>query len=91
MRAMILAAGRGERLRPLTDTTPKPLLDVDGRSLIEHHLENLAMAGFREIVINLAHLGDMIQDRLGNGTTWGLNAMFGHRIGQRAPVNRSGN
>jgi MurNAc alpha-1-phosphate uridylyltransferase len=76
MRAMILAAGRGERLRPLTDTTPKPLLDVDGRSLIEHHLEKLAMAGFREVVINLAHLGDMIRDRLGNGSGWGLNIHY---------------
>jgi MurNAc alpha-1-phosphate uridylyltransferase len=76
MRAMILAAGRGERLRPLTDTTPKPLLDVDGRSLIEHHLEKLAMAGFREVVINLAHLGDMIRDRLGNGSEWGLNIHY---------------
>jgi MurNAc alpha-1-phosphate uridylyltransferase len=76
MRAMILAAGRGKRLRPLTDTTPKPLLDVDGRPLIEHHLENLAMAGFREVVINLAHLGDMIQDRLGNGARWGLNIHY---------------
>jgi MurNAc alpha-1-phosphate uridylyltransferase len=76
MRAMILAAGRGERLRPLTDTTPKPLLDIDGRSLIEHHLEKLAMAGFREVVINLAHLGDMIRDRLGNGSEWGLNIHY---------------
>lgn len=76
MRAMILAAGRGERLRPLTDITPKPLLDIDGRPLIEHHLERLAAAGFREIVINLAHLGDMIRDALGNGSTWGLNIHY---------------
>ena len=62
MRAMILAAGRGERLRPLTDTTPKPLLEVGGKLLIEHHLENLAIAGFREVVINLSHLGDKIRD-----------------------------
>ncbi len=65
MRAMILAAGRGERLRPQTDTVPKPLFDVDGKSLIEHHLEKLAQAGFREIVINLDHLGDMIRGALG--------------------------
>ena len=76
MRAMILAAGRGERLRPLTDTTPKPLLDVGGRSLIEYHLERLANAGFREIVINLSHHGDQIQNKLGNGSTWGLNIHY---------------
>lgn len=76
MRAMILAAGRGERLRPLTDTTPKPLLEVGGRPLIEHHLEKLAQAGFREVVINLAHLGDMIRDTLGNGSNWGLNIHY---------------
>ena len=76
MRAMILAAGRGERLRPLTDSTPKPLLEVDGRPLIEHHLEGLATAGFREVVINLAHLGDMISDKLGDGSNWGLNIHY---------------
>ena len=76
MRAMILAAGRGERLRPLTDTTPKPLLDIDGRPMIEHHLEKLAVAGFREVVINLAHLGDMIRDRLGSGSKWSLNIHY---------------
>jgi MurNAc alpha-1-phosphate uridylyltransferase len=76
MRAMILAAGRGERLRPLTDTTPKPLLDINGKTLIEYHLERLADTGFREIVINLAHLGEMIRDRLGNGSTWGLNIHY---------------
>lgn len=76
MRAMILAAGRGERLRPLTDTTPKPLLEVHGKPLIEHHLERLAHAGFREIVINLAHQGDMIRDALGDGSTWGLNINY---------------
>jgi MurNAc alpha-1-phosphate uridylyltransferase len=76
MRAMILAAGRGERLRPLTDTTPKPLLDIDGHSLIEHHLQRLASAGFREVVINLAHLGHLIRDTLGNGSRWGLNIHY---------------
>ena len=76
MRAMILAAGRGERLRPLTDTKPKPLLEVAGRPLIAHHLERLASAGFREVVINLAHLGDMIRDTLGDGTHWGLNLHY---------------
>jgi MurNAc alpha-1-phosphate uridylyltransferase len=96
MRAMILAAGRGERLRPLTDTTPKPLIKVGGRSLIEHHLENLAQTGFREVVINLAHLGDTIRDTLGNGSTWGLNIHYsqeppgaldtGGGIGQALPL-----
>jgi len=76
MRAMILAAGRGERLRPLTDTTPKPLFEAGGQSLIERHLEKLALAGFREIVINLAHLGDLIRDTLGNGSNWGLNIHY---------------
>jgi MurNAc alpha-1-phosphate uridylyltransferase len=73
---MILAAGRGERLRPLTDSTPKPLIDVGGKSLIEHHLERLAQTGFREVVINLAHQGDLIRDTLGNGSTWGLNIHY---------------
>ncbi len=76
MRAMILAAGRGERLRPLTDTTPKPLLEVGGKPLIEHHLERLAAAGFREVVINLSHLGDKIRETLGNGSAWGLNIRY---------------
>ena len=76
MRAMILAAGRGERLRPLTDDIPKPLLDVHGRPLIAHHLENLAAAGFREVVVNLAHLGGMIRETLGDGRRWGLNIHY---------------
>jgi len=76
MRAMILAAGRGERLRPLTDTTPKPLLEAGGRSLIGYHLAALATAGFREIVINLAHLGEQIRDTLGDGSAWGLNIHY---------------
>lgn len=76
MRAMILAAGRGERLRPLTDAVPKPLLEVHGQPLIAHHLEKLAAAGFREVVINLAHLGDQIRDTLGDGSGWGLNIHY---------------
>jgi MurNAc alpha-1-phosphate uridylyltransferase len=76
MRAIILAAGRGERLRPLTDKTPKPLLEVGGRALIEYHLERLSSAGFREIVINLAHKGELIRDVLGDGSKWGLNIHY---------------
>ncbi len=76
MRAMILAAGRGERLRPLTDTIPKPLLDIGGKTLIEVHLDRLAQAGFREIVINLAHRGELIRETLGDGSAWGLNIHY---------------
>jgi MurNAc alpha-1-phosphate uridylyltransferase len=76
MRAMILAAGRGERMRPLTDHTPKPLLQAGGRALIEHHLAHLARAGYREVVINLAHLGDQIRARLGDGAAYGLHIRY---------------
>lgn len=74
--AMILAAGRGERLRPLTDRTPKPLIDVGGRPLIEHHLERLAAAGVERAVINLAHLGERIRTHLGDGGRWGLSIEY---------------
>ncbi|MFO7582569.1 N-acetylmuramate alpha-1-phosphate uridylyltransferase MurU [Guyparkeria sp.] len=74
--AMILAAGRGERLRPLTDHTPKPLIDVGGRPLIEHHLERLAAAGIERVVINLAHLGEQIRAHLGDGRRWGLSLEY---------------
>jgi MurNAc alpha-1-phosphate uridylyltransferase len=73
MRAMILAAGRGDRLRPLTDELPKPLVEVAGKPLIEYHLEALARAGFREVVINQGHLGDLLPEMLGNGSRWGVN------------------
>jgi len=76
MRAMILAAGRGERLRPLTDSTPKPLIEIAGQTLIERHLQKLALAGFHEVVINLAYLGDMIRETLGDGSRWGLNIRY---------------
>ncbi len=71
MKAMILAAGRGERMRPLTDDTPKPLLEVGGRALIEHHVDALVGAGFRELVINHARLGHLIEARLGDGSRYG--------------------
>lgn len=70
---MILAAGRGERMRPLTDSCPKPLLRVGGKALIEWHLERLARTGFRQIIINHAHLGSMLEQALGDGSRWGLN------------------
>ncbi|MGY6588917.1 MAG: N-acetylmuramate alpha-1-phosphate uridylyltransferase MurU [Wenzhouxiangella sp.] len=76
MKAMILAAGRGERLRPLTDHTPKPLLKVGKRCLIEHHLVRLADAGFSEIVINLGWLGEQIREALGNGQRYGLDIRY---------------
>jgi MurNAc alpha-1-phosphate uridylyltransferase len=71
-RAFILAAGRGERLRPLTDATPKPLIEVAGRPLIEHQLLRLRAAGVRRAVINLGWLGAQIRDRLGDGSRLGL-------------------
>lgn len=76
MRAMILAAGRGERLRPLTDRIPKPLIEVAGKPLIEHHLERLADAGFREVVVNLSHLGNMIEASLGDGSRFDLDIEY---------------
>jgi N-acetyl-alpha-D-muramate 1-phosphate uridylyltransferase len=73
---MILAAGRGERMRPLTDRTPKPLLPVAGKPLIVWHLERLARAGIRDIVINHAHLGDQIEALLGDGDAWGVSIRY---------------
>lgn len=72
MKAMILAAGKGERLRPLTLHTPKPLVCVGGVPLIEYHLRALAAAGFTDIVINHAWLGQQIEDHLGDGTRFGV-------------------
>ena len=74
--AMILAAGRGERMRPLTDHTPKALLSVGGKPLIFWHLEKLAAAGFRKVVINHAHLGAQIEALVGNGSRWQLNVKY---------------
>jgi len=76
MKAMLLAAGRGERLRPLTDRTPKPLLEVRGEPLIGWHLRALARAGVREVVINLAWLGGQIRARVGDGARYGLAVQY---------------
>lgn len=76
MKAMILAAGRGERMRPLTDHTPKPLLQAGGRPLIEYHILALVAAGFRELVINHAHLGDRIERSLGDGSGLGVSIHY---------------
>jgi len=73
---MMLAAGRGERMRPLTDQTPKPLLTVRGKPLIAYHLEKLSRLGIRDVVINLAWLGDRIRTALGDGAQWNLNIHY---------------
>mgnify|MGYP000724506562 CR=1 FL=1 len=76
MKAMILAAGRGERMRPLTDDCPKPLLTAGGHPLIVHHLQRLRAAGIVEIVINHAHLGHLIEAALGNGARFGVRISY---------------
>lgn len=76
MRAMILAAGRGERMRPLTDHTPKPLLQAGGKPLIVWHIERLVRAGITELVINHAHLGAQIEAALGNGSQFGAHIRY---------------
>lgn len=76
MKAMILAAGRGERMRPLTDELPKPLLQAGPHCLIEYHLYQLAEAGFHEVVINVAWLGEKIIEHLGNGERYGLQICY---------------
>ena len=73
---MILAAGYGKRLRPLTDHTPKPLVSIGGKPMIVHHLEKLAKAGVEEVVINLGHLGSKIPEFLGDGCNWGLSIEY---------------
>jgi len=76
MKAMILAAGRGERMRPLTDRTPKPLLPLQGRPMIEWHLQALAEAGVKDVVINTAWLEESFPARLGDGDRWGLSIRY---------------
>ncbi len=79
---MILAAGRGERMRPLSERTPKPLLTVAGQPLIVRHLERLATAGVHEVVINTAHLGEQFPAALGDGSRWGLRICYSHEGAQ---------
>lgn len=76
--AMILAAGRGERMRPLTDSVPKPLLQVHQKTLIQYHLENLKRAGVERVVINHSWLGEQIVDKIGSGEELGLEILYSH-------------
>jgi MurNAc alpha-1-phosphate uridylyltransferase len=76
--AILLAAGRGERLRPLTDRIPKPLVEVGGQPLIEHHLQRLRRAGVEVCVINVAHLSEAIERHVGNGSRYGLEVRYSH-------------
>jgi len=76
--AMILAAGLGERMRPLTTHTPKPLLRCGGKRLIEWHLEALARAGFSRVIINISHLAEQFEPALGDGSRWGLTILYSH-------------
>ncbi|MBL4772280.1 MAG: nucleotidyltransferase family protein [Alcanivoracaceae bacterium] len=76
MRAMILAAGKGERMRPLTLVKPKPLLEVCGTTLIEHHIINLKKAGFNRIIVNISWLGQQIIQKLGNGSQYGVDIRY---------------
>jgi MurNAc alpha-1-phosphate uridylyltransferase len=87
MRAMILAAGRGERMRPLTDHTPKPLLEAGGKPLILWHIERLARAGITNLVINHAHLGARIEQALGNGKQFGVAIRYS---GEGEPLETAG-
>ncbi len=76
MKAMILAAGRGDRMRPLTDTVPKPLLKAAGKPLIQYTIEKLVAAGFTELVINVAYLGEQIIQTLGDGSQFGASILY---------------
>ena len=80
--AMVLAAGRGERMRPLTDTVPKPLLTVRGKPLIVYHLEKLSRLGVKHVVINLAWLGERIRAALGDGAQWQLQIHYSDEGGE---------
>ena len=80
MKAMILAAGRGQRMAPLTDHCPKPLIPVNGKPLIHYHLEKLSKAGFKQVVINHAWLGEQIESSLGSGEKWGLEILYSREV-----------
>jgi len=80
MNAMILAAGRGERLRPYTDTCPKPLLEVKGKALIEYHLEALASAGILQVIINVSWLADAVEKAIGDGERFGLKIVYSREV-----------
>ena len=80
MKCMILAAGRGERLRPITDRIPKPLVEAGGRPLIVHHLEKLRSCGISDIVINTAWLGEKLEEYLGNGESFGVNISWSREL-----------
>ena len=84
---MMLAAGRGERLRPLTDRIPKPLVEVAGKPLVVWHLERLAAAGFADVVLNVSHLADAIVERLGDGGRFGLTLRYSR---EREPLETAG-
>ena len=84
MKAMILAAGLGNRMRPLTDHTPKPLLEVKAKPLIVYHIEKLARSGFEEIIINIAHLGHKIPEALGDGSRWKIKIIYSDEQGEGA-------
>ena len=84
---MIFAAGRGERMRPLTDACPKPLLKVRGRPMITYHVLNLVRAGITDIVINHSHLGHMIEEELGDGSKYGARIVYSH---EPAPLETAG-
>lgn len=77
-RALVFAAGKGERMRPLSNDTPKPLLAAGGKRLVEWHLEKLAAAGVREVVLNIAWLAERFEPALGNGSRWGLRLHYSH-------------
>ena len=87
MRVMILAAGKGERLRPLTDTVPKAMVPAGGKPLIAWHLERLARAGYREAVINVSHLAEQIVEGLGGGERYGLRIAYSR---EREPLETAG-
>ncbi len=80
MKAMILAAGRGERMRPLSDRVPKALVEAGGRPLVAHLIERLAGSGYREVIINVSHLADMIESELGDGLRYGVRIVYSREV-----------